>query len=166
MRWSAEKCLACSTIKGELVPPGGVIYADEFWQVDHVLPPVFIPGMLVLKLKRHCEHLAALNAEEARTLGPIIQKVSQAVQQVTEAEKIHVASYGEGIRHVHFLITPRTADLPASNIRLTFWLLWRRSLYHLGWKRLAYDAAAIQVANKIRVVVTEFSATQPIPNSI
>jgi diadenosine tetraphosphate (Ap4A) HIT family hydrolase len=129
---NVENCLACDTLSGKIVPPGGVIYADEYWQVDHALPPIWVPGLLVIKLRRHCEHLAELSPAEAAAFGPFIQQISRVLQEVTKAQKIHVASYGEGIRHMHFLVTPRTAEMPASHIQLTFWLLWRRSLYRLG----------------------------------
>jgi diadenosine tetraphosphate (Ap4A) HIT family hydrolase len=146
-----ENCIACQTLRGELEPPGGVIYQDDFWWLDHVLPPVFIRGKLVLKLKRHCEHLSRLTVAETATLGPLIQRVCAALQDVTGAEKIHVASYGEGVRHVHFLITPRTADLPAGNIYLTIWLMWRRGLYRLGHRRVVYhESCAGKIADQIR----------------
>jgi diadenosine tetraphosphate (Ap4A) HIT family hydrolase len=144
-------CLICETLAGKRRTPGGVIYEDDYWWIDHTLPPIFLPGKLIIKLKRHCENLAELNTDEARTLGILIQQVSQALQEVTGAEKTHVASHGEGIQHVHFLITPRTEDLPASNIRLTYWLQWRRFCYALGFKKMAHpvDQAAF-VAKQVR----------------
>jgi len=147
----AENCLACDTLSGEIIPPGGVIYADDYWQVDHALPPIWVPGLLIIKLWRHCEHLAELSSDEASALGPLIQKVSGALQEVTDAKKVHVASYGEGTKHVHFLMTPRTAEMPASHIQLILQLLWHRSLYHLGWKKFVHDPAiAAEIADLVR----------------
>jgi len=145
-------CLPCQTLEGKLQTPGGVIYEDDHWLVDHSLPPVFIPGKLVIKLKRHCEQLAELTDEEAQSLGSLIQRVALALQEVTGAEKVHVASYGEGVKHVHFLVTPRTENLPASNIRLIYWLLWRRFWYCLGFQRwLAYpETQAAEIARQVR----------------
>jgi len=151
---SDKNCLACDTLTGKIFPPGGVIYADDYWQVDHALPPIWILGLLIIKLQRHCEHLADLSPAEAAALGPLIQQVSQALREVTKAQKVHVASYGEGIQHVHFLVTPRTTEMPASNIQLTFWLLWRRTLYRLGWKKSVYDpAAASEIAQLVRLTL-------------
>jgi diadenosine tetraphosphate (Ap4A) HIT family hydrolase len=156
MMGQIENCLGCKTLTGRINPPGGVIYEDDWWLVDHILPPIFIPGSVVLKLKRHCEHLAALNRSEASSLGPNIQSVSQVVQQVTHAEKIHVASYGEGVKHIHFLITPRTADLPASNIRLTLWLGFRRWLFKLKLSRREDPLAEVsELVNQLRFFITE-----------
>ncbi len=58
-------CLVCLTLCGEAAPPGGVIYEDPHWLVDHALPPVYFRGQLILKLKRHCEHLAELTPAES-----------------------------------------------------------------------------------------------------
>jgi len=132
-------CLSCQALRGEILTPGGMIFEDEYWLVDHTLPPVFICGKLTLKLKRHCENLAELTKEETAALGPLIQKVCRALQHVTGARKVHVASYGEGVSQVYFLITPRTADLPASNLYLTLWVLWKRGLYRLGIKKGVYS---------------------------
>jgi diadenosine tetraphosphate (Ap4A) HIT family hydrolase len=146
-----ENCLVCQTVVGEIIPPGGLIFSDGLWQVDHAVPPIWMLGQLVIKSVRHCEQLAELLPEEAAALGPLIPRLSQALQTVTRAEKIHLASYGEGLRHVHFLVTPRTAEMPASNVRLTFWLLWRRSLYRFGWKKFAHPpTAAVEIARQVR----------------
>ena len=146
-----DDCLACQVLRAQITPPGGIIYADDFWQLDHTLPPIFILGKLTLKLKRHCEHLSELSGEEAAVLGPLIQQVCRALQDVTSAQKVHLASYGEGVQHLHFLITPRMADLPASNIHLAFWTVWRRGLYRLGRRWAVYDQADAQkIADRMR----------------
>jgi diadenosine tetraphosphate (Ap4A) HIT family hydrolase len=149
-------CLVCRTLRGAVTPPGGVICEDQHWLVDHTLPPVFIRGQLILKLKRHCEHLAELTPAESLALGPLIRRVCAAFQAETNAEKVHVASYGEGIGHIHFLITPRTKKLPASNLRMAFWLAGRRFCHRVGFKRLASSpeetaAIARQISQRLAV---------------
>ncbi len=144
-------CVACKTLSRELQVPGGIIFEDEYWLVDHTLPPVLIRGQLIIKLKRHCEHLAKLTPPETDTLGPIIQLICEAVSEVIKPEKIHVASYGEGIKHIHFIVTPRIEEMPTSNIRLTIWIVWRRWLNRLGWKRVVNSKEeAAEIASQIR----------------
>jgi diadenosine tetraphosphate (Ap4A) HIT family hydrolase len=146
-----QDCLACQILRGVVSPPGGVIYENDFWLIDHSLPPVFILGNLTLKPKRHCEHLSELRNEEAATLGPLILRICWALQEVTGSEKIHVASYGEGVKHIHFLITPRTTKMPASNIQLTIWVLWRRFLFQSGYKGGVYrEVEIMKLSNKVR----------------
>ena len=150
-----EICLVCETLSGKRKSPGGIIYENNFWLVEHTLPPIFIPGQLVIKLKRHCEHLGELSLEESANLGLIIQRVSQAVMQVTAAEKVHVASYGEHIAHIHFLVTPRTSDMPASNIKLVKLIQRRRILHKIGMFWLVKkESIAAEFANQVRETMT------------
>lgn len=51
-------CMSCDILAGKRTVPGGVIYENEHWRVDSVVSPVVWRGFLVIKLKRHCEHLA------------------------------------------------------------------------------------------------------------
>ncbi len=146
-----DNCLACDTLVGKLQTPGGVIYENDYWLVDHALPPIFVLGKLIIKLKRHCEHLAELTPNKSQTLGSLIQRVSQVVQEVTSAEKVHIASYGEGVKHVHFLVTPQIVGMPASNIRLVYWLQKQRLLYQFGWRSKAFKPnEAAEIVEEIR----------------
>jgi diadenosine tetraphosphate (Ap4A) HIT family hydrolase len=147
----SQNCIACDTITGNIQSPGGLVTEDTYWQVDHALSPIFIRGQLIIKLKRHCENLSDLTSDEADSLGPLIRQVCHALQVIMCAEKVHVASYGEGISHVHFIVTPRTKELPPSNIRLTMYLTWRRLLYQLGMKGLARsEGEATEIVKQVR----------------
>ena len=143
-------CLVCKTLVDGRGTLGGVIYEDDYWLIDHALPPVFVLGKLIIKLKRHCENLGELTTDEAHVLGTLIRRVTQAVQMATGAEKVHVASYGEGVPHVHFLVTPRTTAMPASNIQLSYWWQWRRLLYRIGWRNLTFSST--EVADMVQQV--------------
>ena len=46
-------CLACRANRGELSPPGGVIYDDGLWRLEHLLMPAVLPGWLVLLVAGH-----------------------------------------------------------------------------------------------------------------
>lgn len=151
-----EECISCQILNGVINAPGGVIYEDDSWLVNHTMPPVFIPGKLAVILKRHCENLAELYVEEAVAIGPMLWIVCQALQDETRAEKIHVASYGEGVRHVHFLITPRTSDLPASNLYLTLWLLWCHIRYQIGMRKFVHEPENIRkIVQGVRSVLSD-----------
>jgi diadenosine tetraphosphate (Ap4A) HIT family hydrolase len=106
-----QRCLACATIAGEVRPPGGVIYEDSQWVVDHALSPVLLVGWLILKTKRHVEHLADLTPDEASGMGPLITKISEVMQTALGAERVYVCSFGEMITHVHLYLLPRYADM-------------------------------------------------------
>ncbi len=48
-----EDCLSCNLLAGKLKAPGGVIYEDNYWIVEHSLSPILLRGYLIIKLKRH-----------------------------------------------------------------------------------------------------------------
>ncbi len=131
------RCFGCRMITGKVSQPGGILYENDYWMVRSKSHPVFVRGNLFLFLKRHCEELADLTKEEAASLGPTIQRTCKAIEIVLQPERIYVASYGEGVRHIHFHITPRTASLPSGNGVLFLYQRWRALLYHVGMKRVA-----------------------------
>ena len=59
-------CLPCDILEGRIAPPGGVIHEAEHWVVDHSISPVRLKGWLIIKPKRHCEHIAELTEKAAQ----------------------------------------------------------------------------------------------------
>jgi diadenosine tetraphosphate (Ap4A) HIT family hydrolase len=64
-----SSCVSCRTLAGEVVPFGGIVYDDAHWVVFLRSRPLLTPGQGFIVLKRHCEDVGALTAEEAATLG-------------------------------------------------------------------------------------------------
>ena len=56
-------CMSCDILAGRRTEPGGVIYENAYWHVGSVTSPVVWRGFLIVKLKRHCEHLAGLTPQ-------------------------------------------------------------------------------------------------------
>ena len=102
--------------------------------------PVLLPGYLIIKLKRHCEHLAELTSEEANALGRIIQNTC-AASQVVKPAKIHVYSWEEQVKHIHFHVIPRSSAMPVGNLELLIYLQLKKLLNQLGLSNT--DAAEI-----------------------
>ena len=46
---SMEDCLSCDIISGKINPPGGIIYSDDYWMVDHSVSPIRLAGFLIIK---------------------------------------------------------------------------------------------------------------------
>jgi diadenosine tetraphosphate (Ap4A) HIT family hydrolase len=111
-------CMACDANAGRLKAPGGVVYEDRLWRVEHALSPALLRGWLILKTRRHVEHLGELTLDEASALGPLVQRFSGAVQRALAAERVYVCSFGELVNHVHFYILPRYADMPRSGLEV------------------------------------------------
>ena len=93
-------CVSCDLVSGRRTSPGGTIYEDDYWR-----------GFLIVKLKRHCEHLAELTPEEATALGQVIQMTCAALTAVLKPAKVYVCSFGDGVKHVHFWVLPRPLEM-------------------------------------------------------
>lgn len=144
-------CIACDVVAGRLAAPGGVIYEDEYWMLDHAVSPVPLNGFLILKPKRHVEHFGALTVEEATPFGPLLRAAYAALQQVTGAEKVHVTSFGESVRHIHWYLLPRRAGMPASATGML------QGLFRGDWSCSDDEAAA--TAGRVRETLRSNYAT-------
>jgi diadenosine tetraphosphate (Ap4A) HIT family hydrolase len=109
-------CAACAEVAGHVAAPGGAILDDGLWFVSHHTGRFTDPGELIVKTRRHCESLAELTAAESQALGPILQRAIEALERAVAAERIYAVSFNERLRHVHFLLLPRTADMPRGHV--------------------------------------------------
>jgi diadenosine tetraphosphate (Ap4A) HIT family hydrolase len=123
-----SKCLSCDIVTGKQVEPGGVIYENTYWHVGSAVGPAVWRGFLVIKLKRHCEHLAELTPAEAAVLGPVIRTTCLALTEVLRTAKVYVCSFGEGVKHVHFWALPRPSEMRPGMHAVLFNLDMRLSL--------------------------------------
>jgi diadenosine tetraphosphate (Ap4A) HIT family hydrolase len=145
-------CLPCDIVAGRVSQPGGTIYEDEFWNVGSTMGPVVWRGFLIIKLKRHCEHVAELTPPEAAALGMVIQASSLALMEVLKPAKIFVCSFGDMVRHIHFWLLPRPPEMRAGMHAVMMNLDVRTTLTrHLGVKRWIVPESEIeQMAARLR----------------
>jgi diadenosine tetraphosphate (Ap4A) HIT family hydrolase len=145
-------CLSCDVVSGKRTEPGGVIYEDDHWHVGSIMPPVVWQGFLIVKLKRHCEHVAKLTSEEAATLGPVITATSAAVREVLKPAKVYVCSFGDGVKNIHFWILPRPPEMRSGMHAVMLNLDTRMALTRLlGIKRwVCSDEEIAETANRLR----------------
>lgn len=97
-----------------MTAPGGVIFQDAHWRLEHILPPIPLAGWLVLKPLRHIEALGDLSTGEATTFGPLVQRISAALSAAVQPAKVYLCQFSEAqhFAHLHFHLIPRAADLP------------------------------------------------------
>jgi len=142
-------CSACAEIAGELSAPGGVLLDDGLWFVSHHTGPYTDPGELIVKTRRHCESLAELTVQEAAGLGPLLTAAVGALERVVVAERIYAVSFNERIRHVHFLLLPRTAAMPRGHVISDVYRRIRSLLRKVGLARNPTPAERAAVASRI-----------------
>ncbi|HLG07240.1 MAG TPA: hypothetical protein VI409_01055 [Gaiellaceae bacterium] len=143
-----ESCLACDLASGRVGLPGGRIHETTHWLVEHCVGPLGV-GTLVVKPKRHVVHVWELTSGEAAELGPLLQKASAAVAELTEPEQIYVCLWSHGPGHIHFVIQPVTplqmAELDAFGPRLQVAMFDRNELPPSD----AVEAVAVQLRARL-----------------
>jgi diadenosine tetraphosphate (Ap4A) HIT family hydrolase len=127
-----------------------VILDDGLWYVSHHTGPFTDPGELIVKARRHCESLAELTPAEADALGPVLRAGVRALERVVEAERIYAVSFNERIRHVHFLLLPRTADMPRGHVVSDLYRRARNFLRKIGVLRNPTAEARAEAARRVR----------------
>ncbi|MEJ2208043.1 MAG: HIT family protein [Anaerolineae bacterium] len=144
-------CLSCELLAGRRPVPGGTIWEDDFWRLESAVSPVVWSGFLILKLKRHCEHLAELTPAEAAALGPAIRASCAALARVLAPAKIYVASFGDGVRHIHFWLLPRPRGTRPGLHRALLRLDLRGLVARLGVRRwIVPDEEVADLAAQVR----------------
>ena len=101
-------CYACRLTNGDEEVPGGRILATRHWVVEHCTGPLGI-GTLIVKPLRHCLHLGDLSTAEAEELGPLVQRVSAVVRELTGADQVYACLWshaGWKPGHIHFVVQP------------------------------------------------------------
>ncbi|MDQ7815204.1 MAG: HIT family protein [Patescibacteria group bacterium] len=115
-----EKCLACRIDAGEVVVPGGEIYSDDHWVVEHGVVStapvalVSLKGHMAVRCRRHVEHFYLLTDEELLNLGLLLHDVAEAVARATRPEHVYVFLSGEVMGHVCWHVLPRYVGMPAN----------------------------------------------------
>lgn len=154
---SVTKCVSCSTLRGELQPPGGILYENQYWSLFLRAGPPLVAGQGFIVLNRHCEDVGELSAAEQEVLGTTMAKTSRAMSVVLKPEKVHFGLYGEGVKHIHLHVTPRLSTMPAGNISLTFLGVWRDYLTRLKLRKPISDAEVSLVAAQLKQAFLQVS---------
>ena len=146
----ASRCRACAEVAGEVPAPGGAIVDDGLWYVSHHTGPFTDPGELIVKTRRHCESLAELTPAEAEALGPVLRAGVRALERVVVAERIYAVSFNERLRHVHFLLLPRTANMPPGHVISDLYRRARNLFRKVGVLRNPTAEARAEAAARVR----------------
>jgi diadenosine tetraphosphate (Ap4A) HIT family hydrolase len=147
---SSPACPACAEIAGSARAPGGIIYDDGEWYVSHHTGIYTDPGELIVKTHRHRESLSELTQTEAEALGPILSTAVKAIERVVPAERIYAVSFNERVRHVNFLLLPRTAAMPKGHVISDLYRRARNLLRKLKVLRNPTPSERADAAERIR----------------
>jgi len=106
-------CLPCrnNAIKPALLPLRECVFNDGLWRVAHAFNSA-LSGWMVVVTRRHVTSLSELTAAEAAAFGPLLRRLSAALEEVLGAAKAYVIFLAEAVTHVHIHVIPRRVDLP------------------------------------------------------
>jgi len=74
-------------------------------------------GTLFIESRRHFLDYSEMTQEEADALGPLLQRVYQALRQHTGAERIYQLATIEGQPHMHMWIVARSKGIPERGLK-------------------------------------------------
>jgi diadenosine tetraphosphate (Ap4A) HIT family hydrolase len=83
------------------------IHRGAVWLLRHHPLPAPLPGWLVLDSLRHVGGPIDFDAEDCAGLGPMLQRCSALVRDLTGCERVYAIAFGEGARHFHLHLIPR-----------------------------------------------------------
>jgi len=103
-------CAVCARLHGP--DPATALFENELWHVRHIEGPHAVPGWMLLVAKRHVAGPAHFDDREARSFGPTLRRLQQALLDVSGALRIYTAALGESSPHFHCHMVPRYAAMP------------------------------------------------------
>lgn len=149
-------CLACQIVSGDRTVPGGIIAENAWWLADHCIGN-HGAGAIVIKTRAHRENFWELSPNEAASLGPFLQQMTQAMQMALGAERIYINSWvDQPPYHIHFVLQPRfsgNAELGLQGLELQIF----RSLQNQPDQQTVVD-----IANKVRTAYEAILQQRPL----
>jgi diadenosine tetraphosphate (Ap4A) HIT family hydrolase len=110
----AEDCLLCDPPRADQELGRVEVWSDERWRLSTLIEGE-IGGFSFLEPRRHIPHITDLNGAEAQTLGPVLARMSSALQRATEAELVYIYVFGGGIPHLHIHLAPHRSGGPLND---------------------------------------------------
>jgi diadenosine tetraphosphate (Ap4A) HIT family hydrolase len=101
--------IAAGTAEADLL-----IHRQGPWLLRHHPLPAPLPGWLLLDSRRHLGGPVDFEPDEAAAFGPMLQRASALVRQLSGCDRVYAIAFGEGARHLHVHLIPRHGQDPAS----------------------------------------------------
>lgn len=98
-------CVICRGSSGDAELGRIQVWEDPFWRLTMAAEGE-VAGFSYLEPKRHVPHITDLQGDEARTLGPVLSRVTRALKEATDAQVVYVYVFGSGIPHLHVHLAP------------------------------------------------------------
>ena len=101
-------CLLCDPAAADDYFQRTLVWQDPWWRLSCVTQGP-IPGFAHLEPRRHIPFITELDGPEAATLGAVLARVTRALREAADAEKVYVYVFGNHVPHLHFNLAPHRA---------------------------------------------------------
>ncbi len=81
------------------------VWQDALWRLT-VAIGAETPGFAYLEPKRHITDITRLDGAEATSLGPTLARVTAALRDETQTERVYIYVFGDGVAHLHLHLAP------------------------------------------------------------
>ncbi|HET9110992.1 MAG TPA: HIT domain-containing protein [Ktedonobacterales bacterium] len=85
------------------------VWQDTLWRLTVAIASE-TPGFAYLEPKRHITDITRLDGPEAASLGPTLARVTAALREVTQVERVYIYVFGDGVAHLHLHLAPHRPD--------------------------------------------------------
>lgn len=99
------ECAICAGPAGDAELGRVEVWRDDLWRLS-MSTEGYTLGFSYLEPVRHVPHIEDLDGDEAATFGPTIARVTRALKEAAQAERIYVYVFGGGIPHLHVHLAP------------------------------------------------------------
>ena len=110
-------CPICALHRDEAELTAHEVWRSDLWLLRHHPSPAPLTGWCLLDSRRHFGGPMNFAPDEAREWGIVVQRASQLVCEVTGCERVYAIAFGEGARHLHLHLIPRSVD----DLRTSAW---------------------------------------------
>lgn len=98
-------CVLCQGRAGDAQMLRVEVWEDDLWRLTMAITSE-TPGFSYLEPKRHITDITRLDGPEAASLGPTLARVTAALRDVTQVERVYIYVFGDGVAHLHLHLAP------------------------------------------------------------
>lgn len=98
-------CVLCQGRAGDEQMLRVEVWEDELWRLTMAIASE-TPGFSYLEPKRHITDITRLDGPEAATLGTTLARMTAALRDATQVERVYIYVFGGGVAHLHLHLAP------------------------------------------------------------
>lgn len=100
-----EDCILCQRRAGDEQLARVEVWEDDLWRLTMAVSSE-TPGFSYFEPKRHITDITRLDGPEATSFGPTLARITAALRDVTQVERVYIYVFGDGVAHLHLHLAP------------------------------------------------------------